>query len=489
VSSQRSAVLAAGLLLLVLSSCERGAPTPDSVALEPLVVPKRLAPVANRKARKPTSIVLISIDTLRADHLGCYGYARPTSPALDRLASESVLFERAYSQANTTAASHMSLFTSVYPEAHGVYNWGEGANQRLSARLPTLALMLQRAGYRTAALTAGGNVRAELGFDIGVSDYRIVVDVEHMLSQAADWIERHVQGDGGATPLFLFLHTYAVHDPYLPPEPWRSRFTSRDYRGRILGSKDELLGATRQPWEQQHRLYWERVDRASRADRRRLIDLYDAGIRHVDQQLERFFERLESLGLDDQMIVVVLSDHGEQFQEHGAYLHQALYQEILHVPLLIRLPSGQHPELRGRRLSQPVRLVDVMPTLLELVGLPRPDHLQGDSIMKLLSDSGSRPRYVLSQWPLAHHHSLQVGRWKLIRRGAVTELYDTLADPGEQHNLARYELEARTRLLESLVLARMRLREYRQVIGQGSEAEIDTETRKQLEALGYLGGG
>jgi len=165
------------------------------------------------------NLVLVSIDTLRADHLTAYGYERSTSPEISRLARQGILFERAFSQSPKTATSHMSLFTGLYPPAHRVANWGERRVRRLSDDVPTLATLLVRAGYRTEAYTNGGNVSARLGFGQGFDSYQEDRGAESVFDSAQRALDRFVQeADGGArAPFFLFLHTFQVHDPYVPP--------------------------------------------------------------------------------------------------------------------------------------------------------------------------------------------------------------------------------------------------------------------------------
>lgn len=207
---------------------------------------------------RPWNVVLISVDTLRPDHLGAYGYERKTSPVIDELAKRGALFEQAYSQAPKTAPSHMSILTGLYPDAHGVKNFDEGENLRLSDRIPTLATLLEEEGYRTAAFTSGGHVRPDLGFDQGFEEYGTTGGVKGIF-RGAEKKAKEFAGD----PFFLFIHTYEVHDPYVPPEGFRGRWTDASYDGGVIASRDELLEASGAVWADQHRTFWDRVDAES----------------------------------------------------------------------------------------------------------------------------------------------------------------------------------------------------------------------------------
>jgi arylsulfatase A-like enzyme len=437
------------------------------------------------------NLVLVSIDTLRADHLTAYGYERPTSPAISRLADDGVLFEQAFSQSPKTATSHMSLLTGVYPPAHRVANWGERRVRRLSEDVPTLATMLARSGYRTAAHTDGGNVSARLGFDQGFERYLEHRGAGTVFEGARKALDRFVEADGaaGRAPFFLFVHTFEVHDPYVPPAEYAAEFVDPSYSGSIVGSQEELdrLASGRSYWAS-HDEYWKRVDRTDPADIQHLQDLYDAGILYTDAQFGSFMDHLRRLDLDAETIVVVLSDHGEEFLEHGGFLHNSLFQEILHVPLILRFPASLDLPA-GRRIQTIVRLVDVVPTLLEAMGLPAPEHLQGQSLMPLIFGGEGPTRPVFSQWLAGGRIvALRDGDWKYIRIKRQEQLFDLSEDPGES---------ADRRSVRPEILARLQS-EVEEIIGDSyafAEAQtparppsLDEETRKQLEALGYLDG-
>lgn len=431
------------------------------------------------------NLILISIDTLRADHLSAYGYERLTSPSIDALAAESVLFENAFSQSPKTASSHMTIMTGLYPEAHGLVNWDEVRNQRLAVGVPTLADSLRAAGYRTEAYTWGGNVRAELGFDRGFDVYEH--SREAVFAEAARALERFAADP--AMPFFLFLHTYQVHDPYAPPAEFADRFVEPDYSGRIPSSAEELgeaIGGKRS-WWRRHLAYWERVDPGSAEDLQRLRDLYDAAIAFVDGQIGAFLSRLGPLGLESDTVVILLSDHGEEFLEHGRLLHDSLFQEVLHVPLMIRFPDGDGA-LAPRRVTNLVRLVDLTPTILDHLQLPIPPRVQGTSLMPMLRGDNDGPLVVPSQWSTSGMQAVRVGHWKYVRDPRSSLLFDLSTDPFERRNLVAQHPERARRLrdsMEQILAASRTLRESFDL--EPAPIELDEEAREELKALGYLG--
>lgn len=311
-------------------------------------------------------IVLISIDTLRADHLGAYGYHRDTSPFLDRLAARGVLFERAVAHYPNTLTSHMSLLTGLYPAEHGVFP-PDGV---LSPSIPTLPELLAAAGWRTAGFVEDGYVNGEYGFERGFSRWHdevgryLPTQVEQTIERGVSFL-REVAETGEAEPFFLFLHTYAVHDPYDPPAPFASRYWQGPRpAGAFHPVGPELLAFNRRQGE------------LPEAAREWLVARYDGSIRYADSVLAGFFAQLERLGLTDEVAVVVTSDHGEEFLEHGRLAHTQVYDETLHVPLLVI-----HPGFEPRRVPTLVQGIDLFPTLLELAGVGVPEHASGRSLV------------------------------------------------------------------------------------------------------------
>ena len=442
--------------------------------------------------RRPWNVLVISVDTLRADHLSAYGYPRDTSPALAKFAARGVLFENASANAPKTAPSHMTLFTGLLPDAHGISNLEEGSNTALPAGIPTLASILREHGYRTAALTAGGELVPELGFDRGQETFEICDGAPRIFARAEDKIVEF-----GKDPFCLFVQTYAVHDPYAPPEPYARRWTDPSYRGRIPEGSDALIHAAGDDWAAKHDAFWKRVDRRSQADVGELEALYDGSVRMVDDLIGHLLERLEAMHKLDRTLVVIVGDHGEEFGEHGGFLHETLYQEVLHVPLVIVPPDdgcmGRLDRLRGTRPSGVVSLVDVLPTVLDVLGIERPANVQGRSVLPVASESEAQERSVLSAWPGSRLTALRRGRWKLVRHGATPEtrereeLFDLAADPHETHDLAAQSPAICAELRRELTAAST---ESRTLLarsgGRGKAIEMRDEVRRQLQSLGYI---
>lgn len=452
---------------------------------------------------RPTlpNFVVVCLDTLRADRLGCYGYDRPTSPGLDAFAERGVLFENAISQAPETLAAHMSLFTGLYPREHHVWDV-----QSLAPQLPYLLEQFRAAGYRTAALTEDGGVSPIHGFDRGFQCYldgaptskRGSKRVEETFGRAASLIRRSRD-----RPFFLFVHTYETHTPYDPPEDVREQFCG-PYAGKIQPPVS---------WaKMESRLLNMRQDPLSREDFKFVSDLYDAGIRHVDRELEKLFSVLDEVGIRDRTWRVVLSDHGEDFWDHfGFATHgHTLYEEMIRVPLLFEGPPGKGPQ--GLRVSDQVMLIDVLPTLLDLAGLPFPrERISGISLAGLLAGEKSPPRPAFSEdHTLFERLAIRTERegvpYKLIHSPGIEndpfaaqirefvdldrfdgilkdwELYRLDEDPKELRNLATREPEIRGELAKRLEEF---LRDH-ELGPVGGRAEVTDAHRKRLIALGYV---
>ena len=461
----------------------RPQPTPH---VEVPAVPRAIVHPAPVRAERPFNLVLISIDTLRADHLSAYGYARPTSPRIDALAADGTLFEQAYSHSPKTVPSHMTLVTSLPPEVHRVLNRaGREIDSKLSTEIPTLPEILEAGGYRSAAFTAGGNMNGGIGFARGFERF------EHLPVDAAPTFEAGIEtvrdwaAEASEAPFLLLLHTVQVHDPYLPPESHRDLFARPDYAGRIRSSRAELAARAKESGRSIAAEFWRDVDLESEADVQHLRDLYDACIRYTDDQIGRLVDTLAELGRLEDTAIILLSDHGEEFLEHGGTRHNSLFEELLHVPLIVRLPDAYGVE-PGRRVQAPVRLVDVMPTVLDLVGLPLPDHLTGSSLLPLIDGTPEPPRYVFAHWRERGARSLRAGRYKLIRIPGNQHVFDLLRDPGERRPIEKI----RPDLVASLGGDLKRLMETAsataELVAPGAPEPIDAKTREELRALGYL---
>jgi len=440
--------------------------------------------------KQPPNVVLIVVDTLRADHLSAYGYARPTSPALERLARESLVFERAFSVMSHTLPAHVSLVTGVHPATHQVLSNGwvyEGA-------WPTLATRLRDAGYASAAFVSGFPLHRKSGFGRGfeVFEDTLVGDEMHSKvegeltnARALDWLQE--QGDW---PFFLLVHYYDLHTPYTWPDekPLPLAFDA------TLQARLEERGAAGQKLED---INYKPVEFRGRAlDLQQAANVYDNLVLRVDGLVEEIRAELARTGLLDRTLFIVTADHGEGLGQHGYYSHGLhLYEEQVRVPLIVRPPAGLGWE--PGRVAAPVSLLDVAPTVLELAGLPADETLQGRSL-RATGTRGGDARHVVAQrryFPEAVQASwgryapadslealLGAGSLKYLRHGdGREELYDLSADPLELHDLAaqRPQDTARLRALLEQRLAAVA------ADGPVPEHAIDAETRKHLEELGY----
>ena len=426
---------------------------------------------AHPRGSRP-NVVLISLDTLRADHLGTYGCDLPTSPVLDRFAAEGTLFEQAIAAYPSTPPSHMTMMTGVYPGVHGVF----GPLMVLPPDIPTLAELLAASGYQTAAVTEDGMLVGGAGFQRGFSYYRenkgtsiwdASGQVDVTFPAGLRWLEAH-RGER----FFLFLHTYQVHEPYSPP-PAYNIFTTYPENGKEVPITASTPAAIR--------------------DRH----LYAGEVRYVDAELGRVLEKLAALGEAERTLVVVTSDHGEEFYEHGWKGHdETLYDEVLHVPLIMRGP-GIVPA--GLRVPAQVSLVDLMPTLLDLLGVPVPPTVQGTSLVPLFRTPAApafAARVAFAELVKKRQPYLKGARAGGLKwifpelPGRPPEVYDLRNDPGEHHNIASAELIAQGATL---------VEQYRASVGSvqarlagrtgGPEATppaLDERTIEKLRALGYV---
>ena len=404
------------------------------------------------------NVILITLDTLRADHVGLYGYERATTPNLDRFAEEAVVFERAFAQASSTRPSHQSLFQSrpaSAAERNGL----------------ALAQVLAESGFRTAAFTGGGNISSKLGFAQGFEIYEESdTGLAGSLPKAASWIREHRQ-----ERFFLFLHTYDIHLPYDPPEPHASMFTE-SYDGPIRGDN------TRETLRRVRHLdrHTDDVAELDARDRERVVALYDGGIHYTDAQLAHFFILMNELDLDRDTLVIFISDHGEEFWDHGSAIHShTLYRELLHVPLLIRAP-GMTPT----RVATTIPLMDLAPSILELLEVPLPAQFQGRSFSGLIAGTETGDRPVISE-----QRSLKSWMeypWKLIRGESADDLqlFNLADDPLEQTNLADPRSDIAERLGAKLD-ARIAGNTAREVLELEPGID-DPEHMKRLRALGYI---
>ena len=422
-------------------------------------------------ALPPGPIVVLDLDTVRADHLGTYGYSRDTTPWIDALATESLLFEWAFSQAPNTPPSQASILTGLYPSSHGMVR----DEDRVPQAVTTLAEAFRAQGYATAAFVDGGYLSADFGFDQGfeVYDDNRGAGMAQIAPRAVDWVRQHAD-----QPFLLLIHTYDAHTPYAPPEPYRSMFLEGlDPPSAGFEPDAQQLEAVRRA------IYSDPEARLGAADLAFTKARYDGGLRYLDNWVHAFLDSLRGLGVYERATIVVLSDHGEEFQEHGSLLHEKLYSTVTRIPLIFRLPGGH----ASRRVTEVVESIDVMPTLLDLHGIAPPSGIQGRSLVPLMRGQASGPYRAIGESPFRGRQrflaSKDVRALLTADTGAI-ELYDFREDPLEQHDRAAERPETVQRIRAQL--ERWQSLIDRSRVAADDESTVDPETLEQLRALGYL---
>ena len=424
------------------------------------------------EVRKSPNLLLISIDTLRSDHCSVYGYEQETTPFLEVLASEGLLFSEAYAPTSLTQPTHATLFTSFYPIAHRVIRNG----LVLDDEYTTLAEVLRNHGYQTAGFVSSFPMNARFGLAQGFEHYddefedgqqktkqkdtwaQSTLDGvfdrrgNHTTDRVLNWLEEE-RDDG--RPMFAFVHYFEPHAPYKPLAPYDSKFISAETKGL-----------------------------------ERKTGLYDGAVAFADREIGRLLRWFESEGLDEETVIVVTADHGEGLMEHGRMQHSVnVYEEAVRVPLIFR---WQGAEIEQGVLEGPVSLVDVMPTILDLLEIERrPLQLQGHTLMAAMTgkqplDAG-RPIFLSPVSRTTKERSLgmygvRVGDWKYIERAAegLYELYNLRTDPEEAENVISGFPEERKQLRETLEDWFGRYR------SAGVAARVTEEEEDALRALGYV---
>lgn len=390
------------------------------------------------------NVILIVIDTLRADHLGCYGYDRATSPHLDAFAADSLVCEQHIAPAIPTHPAFATLGSGQYPITHGIV--GHGGNVPLRNSVPWLPALLQKSGYTTCAID---NLAPwHHGFGRGYEFYinpasrrplSINCDNRDINMRAIPWLEQNHE-----EPFFLFIHYWDPHTPYMPPRAYRRLFYDRK-KNPCDPANTSLERLERHPLGRVWRENWlnKLVRGHTVTDADYVEALYDAEIRYCDEGIAQLFETLERLKLLERTILAVTSDHGEMMYRHGIFFdHHGLYEGTVHVPLIVR-----HPDLAPRRVRQLTAHVDLAPTLLELCGLETPAQMEGVSLVPLISGSTAAPphEFVVCQectwqmkWALrSPEYKFILARQPDFYANPDRELYDLRDDPHEFHNLAK----------------------------------------------------
>jgi arylsulfatase A-like enzyme len=398
------------------------------------------APALTTDVREAPLVVVYLVDTLRADHTTPYGYPRDTTPELARFARDAVVFEQAISHASWTKPAVASVFTSLLPGRHRAVQ----LRDQLDGGHVTLAEMLEAKGYATGAAIAnsviyGQGTNFEQGFDFyaglhGEGDRPSkLVEAAGVVDTALRWLDAR-----RGFPTFLYVHTMDPHVPYAPPAPFDRRYEPHPAAG--------------------HPAVDPRTDYHEPKDRERMIAQYDGDIAYGDQEFGRFVRELQARGLYEDALVVFVADHGEEFQDHGQFLHgKSVFDELIHVPLVVKFPGGRDA---GARVKRQVQLVDLLPTVLQSQGLPVPEppHIGGRPLQAAIRAQGPEPPAVSE---ISHRgfvaHGMRTARDKYVRRFSPEEdelYFDLARDPGERVNRLD-QASGRVRLLKAGVEAAM----------------------------------
>jgi choline-sulfatase len=400
---------------------------------------------------QPPNVLLITLDTTRADRMGFLGSERGLTPHLDALARQSVVFTHAYSQVPLTTASHATILTGTYPQFHQVNDFGVP----LAQDLPYAPYIFRGNGYHTAAfvgsLVLDPETRSAPGFDRGFDTYDAGFHRRHtgedryqaierrggeVIRRALTWLNAHPKG-----PFFIWIHLYDAHDPYDPPEPYKTKYSSQPYDGEIA---------------------------------------------YVDAAVGKLLDQLRLRGLYEGALIAVMADHGEALGEHGETTHGIfLYDETIHVPLLFKLP---HQRSAGTRIDSRVGLVDVLPTLLQAVEIAVPQRVQGESLLSMVKATTphDRPAYAESDYPhrtfgWSSLRSLRTGKYLYID-APHKELYDQTADPKAEHNLTAASAAVTNTLASQLDTFRQKTITTK----EAPKVSTDPDLQERLNALGYV---
>lgn len=446
--------------------------------LSRLAVPFAILGLADGSVAEPTpprpNILLITLDTTRADRLQSYGYTRKTSPALLRLSQQAMVYDRAYSTTTWTLPAHASLFTGRYPSSHGAkydtdgpIHLGEAimgpdflANYRargLSRELPSLPEILHDHGYATAGVVAGPWMKSLFGLARGFDHYddsQITEANGRLAAQVTDAAIRWLD-TGPSSPFFLFLNYYDPHGPYRDPVGLARKFLPENtiIHPAPKQPSDEFVAAT-----------------------------YDAEIRYMDRNIGRLLRHLRERDLYDEFWIIVTADHGELFGEHERHGHgYSLFEKELQIPLIIKPPGNQ----TAQRSNAVIQLIDILPMITQQLGIETPSGIQGRA-----GGRGAEPAFA-EVYPIAkpqeHWRALFVDRYKLLwQSGGPGQLYDLGSDPGETRDIANREAARKSSLDSQLdgFLSSLTPPPSRDEASPGQT--IDAETRKALESLGYL---
>jgi len=424
------------------------------------------------------NVIILLIDALRADRLSCYGNSRNTSPNIDKFAKDSVLFTQAISQSTFTKTSVSSLFTSLYPYQHGVYegNTRDTENNITSDVLGeeemTLAEVLLQNGFLTMAWVHNAQLRSYMGFAEGFVEYdEPAGDIKSINKRFIRWID----WIGKRHRFFAYIHYLDLHDPYRPKPPYDTMYGVYSDVYSEIDFKD---------WGRHRKEIRENKRKLEKKDIDQLLAYYDGQLTYIDSQIGLLLEYLKKEGLYDNTLIIITADHGDGFMEHGFISHSNTpYDELLRVPLIIKFPKSVYA---GKVVRSQVRLIDVMPTILDYLGIRTDSELSGFSLLNYLDDNRNKgkkidfPKYAISE----HHNTLSIRteKYKYIHSpNKEDEFYDLSVDPKERNNIIDLRRDEAERFRKMALKVAQERKEK-----NTRKAVLDKKTVEELKALGYV---
>jgi len=464
--------------------------------------------------RNRPNIILIVIDALRPDHLSCNGYPTLTSPNIDKFAEECISFQKTFSASPSTVGSIPSILTGLYPSFHGT--GVDGNILTLSGEISTLPEILKRQGYTTVGFNTNAYMVSKHGYDKGYISYfdlfpsekkdELITRVSRLLKKkiqisksngphkgiiCSEEVNKHVikwLKNFGLQPFFMWIHYMDVHAPYLPREPYFSQYSSSN-------SKDQIISFKKQLNQIYFKLYKD-PNLITLEERQLLINCYDSEIRYFDQNFKRLLCQLKKQSLLDKTIIVLTSDHGEEFWEHGKWGHNMrMYDVNLHVPLLIRFP---HVPFKRKTIQEPIRNIDIFSTILDFLNIKLKYNLSGASFMpfiheehnvqdlSVISEGGGIQGLSLRTY-IDRIYSIRTSNWKYIKNVTknVREIYNLNNDPNELINLANDNSVANIMKKFDIMLNEFIIsaKKFKKDI---SLVEVDDKIIKRLKDLGYI---
>ncbi|HEY4699326.1 MAG TPA: sulfatase, partial [Nitrososphaerales archaeon] len=379
------------------------------------------------------NVIIISIHSLRADHVGIDGYERNTTPNIDRFFRNGYVFRNAFAQAPLTLPSDMTMLTGLYPSHHGLIS--VEVAETLSPKYKTLAEILKAYDYTTVGFHGGADgTSPQFGFDRGFDEY-VIYDFVGNDSKLIGFLKSSEN-----QKFFLFLDTSGrgVHDPYLSIPPYETMFDN-NYHGKIISDLDEFQKLMKEnnisydDFDSRRTFYWSFVNKSDSRDIQHLIALYDANIFRYDEFFGKFFDYLNSSGLLNRTIIIFTTDHGEEFGEHGGFMHSRLYDETIRVPLLVFLPNS-----KNGMIHEQVGLVDIVPTVLSFLNITQPAEIDGRNLNFLIENPNNVDTNATLFSEFLFTRAVRTPEWKLIKnfeRNITYEFYNIKNDSSEKVNL------------------------------------------------------